>query len=31
MANLMRFQQMFQASAKHIVAMNQLIQILTNL
>jgi flagellar hook-associated protein 1 FlgK len=31
MANLMRFQQMFQASAKHIVAMNQLLQILTNL
>lgn len=29
--NLLRFQQMFQASARHITAMNQLLQILYNL
>jgi flagellar hook-associated protein 1 FlgK len=31
MANLLRFQQMFQANARHISAMSQLIQILNNL
>lgn len=31
MANLLRFQQMYQASAKHISTMNQMIQILLNL
>ena len=31
MANLLRFQQMFQANARHISAMNQLIQILSSL